>query len=255
MFFLQYYSKGRAKRFSHIIQSPFDDKADKNQMPEKDICKSSKEKFVEIVASDLIEVRMQYPRLKMKHAFDRCFVRERIAFILHKAAESLPEGWKLCIWDAWRPFSLQKELFEVYSAQIIDDFGWQNLPAAEQRRRISQFVADPIEDINHPPAHTTGGAVDITLLTPDGSYVDMGVGFDEFTDRTETSWYERNAPDSVVAANRKKLMGIMSETGLVNLPSEIWHWEYGDENWSRITGKPAIYEGVFSEREILEMIC
>jgi len=37
----------------------------------------------------------------------------------------------------------------------------------------------------------------------------------------------------------------MIEVGFSNLPSEWWHYEYGDKNWAYIQGKPAVYDGIF----------
>ena len=37
----------------------------------------------------------------------------------------------------------------------------------------------------------------------------------------------------------------MLEAGFTNLPSEWWHFEYGDKNWSAVVDKPALYDGIF----------
>lgn len=46
-----------------------------------------------------------------------------------------------------------------------------------------------------PPAHTTGGAIDLTLLDPEGRELPMGCGFDAFTDKTCAAYFE--APEHV----------------------------------------------------------
>ena len=37
----------------------------------------------------------------------------------------------------------------------------------------------------------------------------------------------------------------MMDAGFGNLPSEWWHYEYGDKNWADIQGKSALYKGIF----------
>jgi D-alanyl-D-alanine dipeptidase len=38
----------------------------------------------------------------------------------------------------------------------------------------------------------------------------------------------------------------MLEAGFTNLPSEWWHYEYGDMNWAHARGQKAIYQGIFT---------
>ncbi|MFD5872050.1 M15 family metallopeptidase [Streptomyces sp. NPDC060322] len=36
--------------------------------------------------------------------------------------------------------------------------------------------------------------------------------------------------------NRKLLGDVLTATGLVNYPTEWWHWSFGDRYWALITG-------------------
>ena len=67
---------------------------------------------------------------------------------------------------------------------IIRDFHLEELPEAKRRVSICKFVSDPVPDTKVPPAPTTGGATDLTLLDPEGRELPMGCGFDAFTDKT-----------------------------------------------------------------------
>ena len=111
-------------------------------------------------------------------------------------------------------------------------------------------MSEPIADPDVPPAHTTGGAVDITILDPEGYELDMGSGFDEFSDRTYTAFYEKSA-DENIKTNRRLLYSIMTNAGFTNLPSEWWHYDYGDRFWAYYMKKPALYRGIFTKGDII----
>ena len=211
--------------------------------------------FIELKSCDLWDVKMLYPILHMDHAEENCFVRKEMYERLVKAAGNLPDGYRFRIWDAWRPFALQHELFEKYSVDIIRDFHLEELPEAKRRAAICKFVSDPVPDTKVPPAHTTGGAIDLTLLDPEGRELPMGCGFDAFTDKTCATYFEapehvQGAEDEQVRENRRLLYYAMIDAGFTNLPSEWWHYDYGDRFWAYYMRKPAIYEGVFTREEI-----
>ena len=69
--------------------------------------KLSNSKFVEIFTDEHFIVELQYPLLKIKHATNRCYIREEVFHMLMHASLLLPQEYKLKIWDGWRPFSLQ----------------------------------------------------------------------------------------------------------------------------------------------------
>lgn len=138
---------------------------------------------------------------------------------------------------------------------IIRDFHLEELPEAKRRAAICKFVSDPVPDTKVPPAHTTGGAIDLTLLDPEGRELPMGCGFDAFTDKTCAAYFEapehvQGAEDEQVRENRRLLYYAMIDAGFTNLPSEWWHYDYGDRFWAYYRKQPAIYEGVFTREEI-----
>lgn len=205
--------------------------------------------FIQVESNHIIDVQMQYPILGMHNAEKKCFVRKEVYDMLFEAAKLLPKGFKFRILDAWRPFALQRELYEVYSIKIIDTFGLQNLLEEQQKKTISKFVSEPIANRDVPPVHTTGGAIDITIIDDNGIELDMGTKFDAFTDKTHTAYFENGMNDSI-RDNRRLLYGIMTKVGFTNLPSEWWHYDYGDRFWAFYRKKPAIYRGVFTKEEI-----
>lgn len=146
----------------------------------------------------------------------------------------------LLVWDGWRPASLQQRLWGEYRDQLAATSG---LEGKELDARVREFVA-PVEEGQAPPAHSTGGAVDVTLCSLKGRALDMGGVFDELTDRSHPDFYERDGllPDEVVYRDRRRLLDqAMREVGFRRLPSEWWHFEYGTPNWSQWTGERALF--------------
>ena len=223
--------------------------------------------FVQVTSQKGIDVKMQYPLLGMEFGEERCFMRGEVYERLQRAAASLPEGLSIRIWDAWRPFVLQEELYRVYSKQIVEEFGLQEASEEEQKTMIGNFVALPKPDRSHPPTHTTGGALDVTLIDPCGNELAMGTAFDSFSPKTYTDYYEKednlkiaeNAEPPTnpqieemeqIRNNRRILLKAMTNAGFVNLDSEWWHYDYGDRLWAAAVKEPIIYDGVFSVEEM-----
>ena len=97
------------------------------------------------------------------------------------------------------------------------------MPEELQKREISKYVALPVRDTICPPAHTTGGAIDLTLIDRDGNELNMGTAFDAFTQATHTDFYEETDED-IIKQNRRILYSAMTSVGFTNLPSEWWHY-------------------------------
>lgn len=212
--------------------------------------------FVQVVSNDMFDVKMIYPILGMENATNDCYMRKEVYEHLISAAKNLPEGYRFRILDAWRPFLLQRELYDKYSKDIILKFNLKERKEEEVKKVISNFISEPIANENLPPVHTTGGAVDLTILDAHGKELDMGTLFDEFTQRTYTSYYEKEKigeikKNKTIRDNRRILYNVMTESGFTNLPSEWWHFDYGDRFWAFYNDKPAIYRGVFTKEELL----
>lgn len=205
--------------------------------------------FVKIVDGDIFDVKMQYPLMNLKSSVPDCFVREEVFDMLVKAQKYLPEGIKFRIWDTWRPFSLQAELYYFYSESIIRTFNLEGKSESEQKKVISKFVSYPKNNTLVPPVHTTGGAVDLTLIDLEGKELQMGTEFDSFSEKTKTDYFE-NSTYNNIKENRRILYNAMIKAGFTNLPSEWWHYDYGDRFWAYYNNEPAIYEGIFALKDL-----
>ena len=118
---------------------------------------------------------------------------------------------------------------------------------------IAAFVSVPRKDSDYPPVHTTGGAVDLTILDAQGRFLDMGSGFDEISERSNTVYFEEHPEETnaqAICENRRLLYNAMMKAGFTNLPSEWWHYDFGDRFWAYYTGKPAMYRGVFEKTDL-----
>ncbi len=207
------------------------------------------EKFVMINSCKEFDVSLQYPLRGLENAPYRCLVRESVYKMLLAAQSALPQGVRLCVLDAWRPLALQQELYDLYAGDIIERLGLQNAKAKEKREAVAPYVSEPEKNPLHPPVHTTGGAVDVTLVNENGEPLDMGTPFDDFSDMAQTDYFE-TADNPTVQENRRLLYGVMTGAGFTNLPSEWWHYDYGDRFWAYYNRCPAIYGGIFTAAEM-----
>ena len=211
--------------------------------------------IVEFGTVTKIIVDLQYPKLGMKSAIDKCLIRKEVLERLLVACTLLPEGFAFKIWDVYRTWSLQNELYYAYRPDIIKQFQLQELPVEEQEKVISNYVSIPNQNEILPPLHTTGGSVDLTITDLIvGRDLDFGIKFDDFSNLTNTASYEEVNRDKVVRDNRRLLYNIMTEVGFTNLPSEVWHYDYGNRAWGYYKKKPAIYKGILELNKIPSII-
>ena len=188
---------------------------------------------------------MEYFRQGLPGAVPRCLLRRSAAERLQKAADLLPDGYGFRIYDAWRPMRVQQALFDRYRQMVVET-AERPLSEEEILQRVRVFISVPSDDPAFPPAHTTGGAVDLTVTDKSGRELPMGTGFDDFTDAAATDYFESRGP-SEPRDNRRLLYACMTAAGFINLPSEWWHYDYGDNFWSCRTGRAAFYAGIPSE--------
>ena len=129
---------------------------------------------------------------------------------------------------------------------IIEEYNLKKLSKEEKNKIISKYVSLPIKSDTFMPLHTTGGSVDLTLVyIKNGQELDLGTEFDSFTELTQTNSYEKRGMNKVIRNNRRILYNAMTKAGFTNLPSEWWHYDYGNRSWAYYNKKPAIYNGIY----------
>lgn len=128
----------------------------------------------------------------------KCLLLRATAEKLSKANKELAEiGYRIKIWDAYRPLSAQQTLWDVVSDR--------------------SFVADPKKG----SIHNRGAAVDVTLVDKDGRELAMPTGFDDFSEKAGIKYAGCTEEQ---AKNRDLLASIMVKHGFTRYEAEWWHF-------------------------------
>lgn len=164
--------------------------------------------------------------------------RVSVAEMLRKAQEKLPPGFRLQIVGAFRPFEIQKEMYQAAGYELREQHpDWSDELLTNY---LNVFSAPPI--LETPPPHTTGGAVDLAILNENGERIDMTSPFEIGWESAPT--YMQGLSDTA-RRNRDLLIGVLMHAGLTNFPGEWWHWSYGEPGWALRGGHPvALYHAV-----------
>lgn len=163
-------------------------------------------------------------------------VRESVAKFMDQASRQLPAGYRLAVIEGWRAPHIQRRMYLA---------GWKRFSElhpdwseTKLRRMVNRYTAPLSEKV--PPPHSTGGAIDVTLVKDDGSYHDHCKPFEQFDAR---GFHFHSPGLGEEALKTREVLRLAFEgTGLTNYPSEYWHWSFGDQGWAYRGGHPhAIY--------------
>jgi len=179
-------------------KSPDQSKKHKNTLEGK--------KWIEIKSLDssfVYDIRYatinNFTRKKM-YPCPKCFVRPEVAkALLNIQRELKTRGFRLKLFDCYRPGKVQKEL-------------WKIMPDPS-------FVANP----KNGSMHNRGVAVDLTIIDQNGKELDMGTPYDYFGKKAYHTY--NKLPDTVLK-NRLFLKKIMLKNNLEPIKSEWWHYSY-----------------------------
>jgi D-alanyl-D-alanine dipeptidase len=122
---------------------------------------------------------------------------EARARLLQAGRMAFSLGLRFKIFDAYRPIEAQ----------------WAFWHAATDKR----FVSDPRNGGIHP----RGAAVDLTLIDETGAELEMGAGFDEFSERSAHGSLDISP---AATRNRAILLGLMTAAGWTHYQLEWWHY-------------------------------
>ena len=165
----------------------------------------------------------------------RQFVRESLADRLAVAASFLPTGVRLHVVEGLRPLESQLAIYNGYLAELRELN--PGISDAEAHVLASRFVS-PVEVA----PHVAGAAVDLTLIGEHGPF-DLGTPIDATPEQSNGACFFAATNISREArTNRALLADVLSSSGLVNYPTEWWHWSFGDRYWAFAEGQDqAIY--------------
>ncbi|MEJ0062784.1 MAG: M15 family metallopeptidase [Alphaproteobacteria bacterium] len=163
-------------------------------------------------------------------------LRKNVLASLTQAQETLAirkPGWKLKLFDAYRPNDVQAFMVEWEFRQHSGGHPSSDVPEPERTRcyeKTFQIWGIPSEDPKTPPPHSTGAAVDLTIADADGREIDMGSPIDENSERSVPDYYAQSNPEA--HANRQLLHDVMAAQGFRRHRVEWWHFSKGDQMWA-----------------------
>lgn len=164
-------------------------------------------------------------------------VRAGLAVRLATARDLLPAGTALRVVEGHRSVADQRAIVDAYTAQLR---ALHPLAAAEELTRLSSRFVAPVAVA----PHVAGAAVDLTLTDAHGDDLDLGTPIDATPEQSGGRCCTAAAGISPDARAHRALLGrVLRAAGLVNYPTEWWHWSYGDRYWALTTGAPAALYG------------
>jgi D-alanyl-D-alanine dipeptidase len=130
----------------------------------------------------------------------RCLLHPEVGQALISANRKANDiGLKIVIYDAYRPLPYQQKMYDV-----VQD---------------KRYVADPQKG----SMHNRGCAVDVGLADSLNQPLDMGTGFDDFSERAA---YAAKGLTEIQRKNRSLLRTIMTSSGFRPYEAEWWHFNY-----------------------------
>ena len=155
-------------------------------------------------------------------------------------------GWKLAVFDGWRPLAVQAFMVEHTITLECERLGLDPRRDSPEREAViasvGRFWAPPSNDPTTPPPHSTGAAIDLTLADATGQTVEMGSAIDAIGAVSEPDHFRRVGADLPAGADRDQarlwdghrrlLASVMEGAGFAQHPNEWWHFSYGDQLWA-----------------------
>lgn len=158
----------------------------------------------------------------------RILGRESAVKALIRAQNALPEGYKFLVWDFQRTLEVQLKMIASFRVRFKTEHPEWDDETVE--KNITEYAAKPLPDdeVVRKDCHRNGGAVDLTIIGPDGKELDMGTDHDDLTDLAHTMHFHRipnpTPEQAAVIQNRQMLIDAMTRGGWDNYSVEWWHW-------------------------------
>ena len=182
--------------------------------------------FVDVQTLDpTIQVDLKYSStdnfmgINMYGDLHKAYLRPEIAKMVVKAQKYLKEvnpEYSLVIYDAARPLSAQRMMYNKVQGTPFTD-----------------YVAKPVNGGGY---HNYGCAVDVTIMH-NGTPLDMGAGFDEFSTlshiNNEKSNLKKGKLSQEAYDNRQLLRKVMRKAGFHTYRCEWWHFQHYSKQYMR----------------------
>lgn len=139
----------------------------------------------------------------------------------------------LKVFEGWRSQEAQLDLRKKALDQVRSEY-----PGCDQLQ-LEALASKYAAPLSIAP-HCTGGAIDITICRlSDMQELNMGTQYCEFERRSYTAY---PGIDDIARGNRDLLKSTLESQGFFNIPTEWWHYSYGNTEWATHVGSPyAIY--------------
>jgi D-alanyl-D-alanine dipeptidase len=148
--------------------------------------------------------------------------------------------------DAYRPIPVQQFMVDYTFQELLRS---RNLDVVSLSQRDQQRLweevytmwATPSHDPLTPPPHSTGAAVDVSLVNAVAQPVWMGSEIDELSPRSHPDYFadwasqldpEQHAQAKLAHHHRQLLHQVMECAGFQRHPGEWWHFSLGDQLWA-----------------------
>jgi zinc D-Ala-D-Ala dipeptidase len=174
--------------------------------------------------------------LKKQDEPHRSRLRAGVMERLQAAQTHLPDGFRLCLVEGLRTWELQASYFNSYRDQLIGSE--PDLSQQESYLKATRYVSAP-----EIAPHVSGAAIDLTLCDPDGNELDLGSPINASPEASDGVCYFDALVNTVARRHRSILRDSLVEVGMINYPTEWWHWSYGDRYWALMTGRAAALYG------------
>ncbi len=193
----------------------------------------------------LVDIREVAPSVRMFRPAVIPYVRQTVAEMCERAAQSLPDGYYLGLVEGWRPIERQQRIYDS-----VWNFAVEAFPKREHsalRRTVCRWVAPT--DQKAPPGHCTGAAVDVWLIDDNNEPIDVSSPFDRFH---AAPTYALELSETA-QRNRMILVEAMLAAGFSNCRDEWWHYSWGDAGWAvRMGEKQCVYGLATLEKSLYE---
>jgi zinc D-Ala-D-Ala dipeptidase len=173
--------------------------------------------FAELKTGDLWLIELKYAtednfmNENMYHEFNRAFLHldavEKLTVAAHELKKLKP-NYRFIIYDALRPRSVQWKM-------------WNKVKGTDHQ----QYIANPESGSNH----NFGMAIDLSIVDERDKPLNMGTGFDEFSEMSQPRYEDRYVASQELTSrhieNRKLLKTVMEGAGFKQLSTEWWHFD------------------------------
>ncbi|NMG10790.1 M15 family metallopeptidase [Brasilonema sp. UFV-L1] len=200
----------------------------------------------------LVEIPLELFAVESPHPYEKLgapygehspyFLRQSVVDSLIAAQKNLQllyPDWRLQIFDAYRPVAVQKFMVNYAFGEALQMAGLTEAELSPDKSQVLweevyKIWAEPSLDEKTPPPHSTGAAVDVTLVDDAGEIVEMGSPIDEMSERSHPHYFANSSHPLAQEyhTSRQLLCDVMEKAGFRRNPREWWHFSLGDQMWA-----------------------